>query len=85
MEQRQMRLVNLIKYWSFLLFCFSSRCSISKSRWPLHGEQGFCSEGAKQIKMASAWEAEGLILTDVSFCQKQLHYYSDNSVFVILS
>ena len=30
--------------------------------------RGFGSEGLKQIEMASAWEIEGLILSDVSFC-----------------
>ena len=33
---------------------------------------------------ASAWETEGLTLTDVGFCQKQLLYFLDNLVFVCL-
>ena len=39
------------------------------------GNRGFGLEGLKQIKMASAQGTEGLILTDVSFCQKLLLYF----------
>ena len=31
--------------------------------------EGLVSEAIKQIKMASAWEREGLILTDVGFAE----------------
>ena len=48
------------------------------------GKRGFGSEGLKQIKIASAQETEGLILADMSFCQKQFLYVLDNSIFVSL-
>ena len=32
------------------------------------GNRGFSSEAQKQIKVVSAWETEGLVLTDVGFC-----------------
>ena len=33
------------------------------------GNRRLVSEALKQIKMASAWEREGLILTDVGFAE----------------
>ena len=50
-EQRQMRLVNLIEFWTINLYCFSSILSISVPRCLCTGNRGFGSEGLKQVKM----------------------------------
>ena len=76
-----MRLVNLIEFWTVIALFLSST---DNQDGLCMGNRGFGFEGLKQIKMASALETEGLMLTDVSFCQNQLLYFLDNSVFVSL-
>ena len=83
MEQRQMRLVNLIEFWTFVPLFLFFKMLISQSRWPLHGEQRvwFCKTDQDGLCMGNRGDDT---ITDVSFCQKQLLYFLDNSVFVSL-
>ena len=66
MEQRQMRLVIMIEFWTFLpLFLFFKTFNQYTKMASVSETDGLVSEALKQIKMASALETEGLILTDV--------------------
>ena len=66
MEQRWMRLVNLIEFWSFLpllLFfkAFKQYTKMASAQEP----EGLVSEAPKQIKMPLCRKQRVLILTDV--------------------
>ena len=77
-------LVHENRILTLYLYSFSSIVSISIPRWPLLGNRGFRSETLKQIKMASVWETEGLILTDGGSAKSNCFIVLDNSVYVSL-
>ena len=72
-----------IEFWTFIpLFLFFNTFNWC-TKMPLHGKQRVWFWRFKQIKMPLCGK-QGLILTDVGFCRKQLLYFLDSSVFVSL-
>ena len=60
-----MRLVNLIEFWCFTFNSSSSRCSIGQFNVCLLVSLITVTLKSKTDQDASAWETEGLVLTDV--------------------
>ena len=56
--------VNQIEFWTLHLYSFLQYFQAVNQHGLCTGRRGFGSESVKQIKMASAQETEGLILTD---------------------
>ena len=83
MEQRQMRLVNLIKFWGFTFSASASRYSIRLLIVCLFLFEDCNTNNLKLTKM-SAWGTEGLALQNVGFCPKQRLYILDILVDVHL-
>ena len=68
MEQRQMRLVNLIEFWTYSFIPFLQDVQSVNQDGLCMGNRGFGS--VEQIKMVSAWETEGMILLQMSVSAK---------------